>query len=357
MEVVRDDVELDVEHREVEREVGAEGAVGRLGVEVAEVRREERLAAARDAERALQLGARGDDRPGGARERQRGGRVPARAAERERGAHDGVLAAAVDRPVVREEGVGDPAEPRPRLVVVEGDRLVGEVPARQHERAAEVGREQVVERRVREHDAEPRASRARPTSATAAPSRRRRSTIGRARRAEQRPLLVARPRRAPPGAAVISANGFSSRCLRARSRATASSFARVAGEVVAAEALDREDRARRGACDTASSSGIDSRGPQTGQAIGSAWKRRSAGSSYSRRQSAHIGKPAIVVVGAVVGDGPHDREAWPALRAVQERVAVAAVGRVEELAQAVVAGGDVGRDRGRAARRQARPRS
>ena len=43
---------------EVEREVGAERAVGGLGVEVAEVRREERLAAARDAERALQLGAR-----------------------------------------------------------------------------------------------------------------------------------------------------------------------------------------------------------------------------------------------------------------------------------------------------------
>ncbi len=34
---------------------------------------------------------------------------------------------------------------------------------------------------------------------------------------------------------------------------------------------------------------------QTGQAIGWAWKRRSAGSSYSARQAEHSAKPAIVV--------------------------------------------------------------
>jgi hypothetical protein len=44
---------------------------------------------------------------------------------------------------------------------------------------------------------------------------------------------------------------------------------------------------------------------------------------------------------AVVWNGTHDCEAWAALRAVEERVAVAAVRRIEELAQAVVAGGDV----------------
>ena len=62
MEVAGDRGGLDAEHVEVEREVGAERAVGGLAVEVAEVRREERLAAARDAERALQLGTRGDER-------------------------------------------------------------------------------------------------------------------------------------------------------------------------------------------------------------------------------------------------------------------------------------------------------
>ena len=88
----------------------------------------------------------------------------------------------------------------------------------------------------------------------------------------------------------------------------------------------------------ASSSGIVSRGPQSGQAIGSAWKRRSPGSSYSRRQAAQSGKPAIVVRARSYGTDRHDREARAAVRAVDERIAVAAIGRVEELAQAVVAG-------------------
>ena len=42
-------------------------------------------------------------------------------------------------------------------------------------------------------------------------------------------------------------------------------------------------------------------GPQTGQALGWAWKRRSAGSSYSAWQAAHIVKPAIVVAGRSYG--------------------------------------------------------
>ena len=121
--------------------------------------REERLASARDAERALELGAHGDDRAVAGEERQRARCVPARTPDRKARAHDGVFAAAVDRPVVCEEGVGDPAQPRPSVVVVERDRLVRDVSARQHERAADVGREQVVQRRVREHDAEPRRPR------------------------------------------------------------------------------------------------------------------------------------------------------------------------------------------------------
>ena len=60
------DLGLDAEHRRG-RARGRRGTRGRrLGVEVAEVRREERLAAARDAERALQLGAGGDERRGAA---------------------------------------------------------------------------------------------------------------------------------------------------------------------------------------------------------------------------------------------------------------------------------------------------
>ena len=49
----------------------------------------------------------------------------------------------------------------------------------------------------------------------------------------------------------------------------------------------------------------------------------------------------------VVGDRPDDRVAGPAVGAVDERVAVAAVGGVEQLALAVGAGGDVDADRHR----------
>jgi hypothetical protein len=38
-----------------------------------------------------------------------------------------------------------------------------------------------------------------------------------------------------------------------------------------------------------------SRGPQAGQHVGWAWKRRFAGSWYSCSHSAHMAKPAIVV--------------------------------------------------------------
>jgi hypothetical protein len=55
MQVVRDGLGLDAEHVDVQLEVDAEGPVGELGVEVAEVRRHERFARADDAEGALDL--------------------------------------------------------------------------------------------------------------------------------------------------------------------------------------------------------------------------------------------------------------------------------------------------------------
>ena len=284
--------------------------------------------------------------PAGERQRQR--RVPARAPDREGGANDGVLAAAVDRPVVCEEGVGDPAQPRPSLAVLERDRLVGDVPARQHERTADVGREQVVERRVREHDAEPRrARRDRRGDRGVVPPRAGARSAARASAAA--PTPAAETSHSSSGAAVITANGFSSRRLRARSRATAVLVRGVAGQVVAAQALDGEDR---------------SRAQQRDRLLERHREPRPAGGTCDRlRVEAPVGRVLVLAaaVGAhreaghrrvrpVVGNRPHDREAGPALRAVDERVAVAAVGRVEELAQAVVARGHVRRNDRRAAR-------
>ena len=120
------------------------------------------------------------------RQPQRRGRVAARAADREARADDRVLAAAVDRPVVGEEQVGDVAEAPSRLVVVEGDRLVGAVAARQHERTPGVRAEQVVERRVGKHQPQPRRAGRDGRSDRRARRRRRTSTIGPRGRSQQR---------------------------------------------------------------------------------------------------------------------------------------------------------------------------
>ena len=63
MKVARDQLRPDAEHVEVELEIVDERAIRRLGVEIAEVRREERAFARGDAEGRLELRAGGDKRP------------------------------------------------------------------------------------------------------------------------------------------------------------------------------------------------------------------------------------------------------------------------------------------------------
>ena len=133
--------------------------------------------------------------------------------------HDGVVGARLDRAVVQEEEVGDVGEPRARVVVLVGDRLVGDVAAGHHERLPNVIHQQVVERRVRQHHAElRRAGRHRRRHARArAPAARARSAAPATAAAPRRPRSVATRSRAAAAVAAISANGLSSRCLRARS--------------------------------------------------------------------------------------------------------------------------------------------
>ena len=68
--------------------------------------------------------------------------------------HDGVVGPRLDRSIVDEEQVGERREADERVVVAEGDRFVGDVSARHHERRAGVGEQQVVKRRVRQDHAE-----------------------------------------------------------------------------------------------------------------------------------------------------------------------------------------------------------
>ena len=138
------------------------------------------------------------------------------------------------------------AEALERVVVEVGDRLVGDVAAGHHQRTPGIGQQQVVERRVRQHDPEVGACR----GATASRDRRTRPSC----RKDDRPL--GEPRRscssagrARPAIAPARGRAPSERmaCPRGAcapaARATAASSSRAAGEVEAAESLDRDDRA------------------------------------------------------------------------------------------------------------------
>ena len=141
--------------------------------------RDPRAAIAGEAERALELGAAVASvwRTAGTgsastlgphpRERRSG------SARSARDPQDAVVGPRLDRPVVEQEGVGDVAQPLQRVVVLVGDRLVGHVAAGHHQRLADVGQQQVMQRAVREHHAElGRQRRDRGGDARAGPPRR-----------------------------------------------------------------------------------------------------------------------------------------------------------------------------------------
>ncbi len=263
--------------------------------------------AARQAERALELGAAGQHVAlGGQRQREQARDGAARAAQRQRPAaghaQHRVVDARLDRAVVRAGSGRRSARAartrrRPRRRSARRRRCRWSSPAARRRRpaAGDGAGCTGASRRARPSAAPPPAPRARRGGGGA-------STIGRSRPAQQRRLhrpelhqLAARPRRR----AAISANGFSSRCLRARSRATASSSAARHARwyppipltaTIAAVAAASVD-------DVSSSAVARGAARRPGQALGWAWKRRSGGRAYSAAQAAHIVKPAIVVSG------------------------------------------------------------
>ncbi len=276
------------------------------------------------AERVLQVRSDGEQRARrGDRQRERAGHVAARAPDEQRatadGARDRVVGARLDRPVVGEERVGDAGEPFQRVVVAEGDRLVGDVAAGQHERRAHVAEQQVMQRRVGEHHPE----------------------VGRARRHGRRHRRIRAPRREHDRSArraqqlarpVVERDKCLGRLkvwrhhgerplLAVLARAQRGDRVLVGGQarqVIAADALHGDDRAalkqRRGGGDrvalAASAPTSRTAGPHAGHAFGWAWKRRSEGSSYSAWQAAHIAnRPSSCWAGR---RGPaHDGERGP----------------------------------------------
>ena len=215
-----------------------------------------------------------------------------------------------------------------------------------------------MQRRVRQHHAQAGIARrdllgdaARPRACAAARSAGAATAAARARR--RRPRQSARRR---PASAHHDGERLLVAVLAAAQLGDGRRIARVAGEVIAAQSLQRADLAaaqaprrsrragRRSSIGLPGASRSWSRGPQAGQAVGWAWKRRSAGSSYSARQAGHIGERGHRRARRGRRGAGDDRQPRAAVGAVEERIAVTAVGGVEQLGEAIVAGGHVGRD-------------
>ena len=228
-----------------------------------------------------------------------------------------------------------------RVVVGERDRLVGQVAAREHERHAGVGRQQLVQRRVGQHEPEVRRARARPRRATSASGRRRASTIGRAREVSSASSSASSStsRRAASTSATSRANGPVLAVLARAQRGDGLLAVGAAGEVVAAEALDGEDLAVEQVLRGGAQRVLDA-------LDGGAVALEQPHLRPADRAGVGLGVEApvqrILVLGLagvahlearhrrqrpVVGDPLDDREARPAVRAVQKRIAVAAVAR------------------------------
>ncbi len=342
-----------------------ERAVGREVLEVAVVRGDVGAPAAREGERVLELRAHGEQRHRRG-DRQRHGLRGVAAGAAHDGlapgdhARDGVVVAGPDLPVMGEEPVREAGEPREGVRVVGGQRLVREVAGGEDQRSADRLEQQVVERRVGQEDAQapvPVRDGRRQRGLTVAPPL---EQDDRASRSLEEPALQRPDAAQRPGGGDVPDHDrerLGPAALAIPQPAHRGVVGRVAGQVVAAEALDRDhgpvEQARhRGRqrvialCD-----GRRRAGGPPGE------PRAAGGACHGLGVEPAVGRVAVLGIagvaqrerahrrlGPVVGELVDDRGARPAVGAVGERVAVAPVRRVEQLAQAVVAGGDVGRE-------------
>ena len=342
-----------------------EGPQGLEVLQVADVVRDERPVLHRQAERVLQLRAAGQHRPGQAGgEAERLGRVAAGAAQQRFPApqrpHHRVVGPDVDRPVVGEEGVRDARQPRQRVAVGVGDRLVGNVAAGQDDRVADLREQQVMQGSVGKHD---------PQLAVARRDRGGDRGAGQAVEQHHR----------PPGAGQQGLSGRVHLAQFPRGR-------QVGGhqrERLVLPVLARPQRRRRGLAarvhrEVVSPQSLDRHHVPPGQQPGRLRQGvpgqfvllavEQAQPRPARRAADRLGvEPAVrrIVVlrrafrahgerghggqRPVVGHAGDDGEPGPTVGAVDERVAEPPVRRVRQLGQAVVTGRGVGRDQRAAA--------
>ena len=260
-----------------------------------------------------------------------------------------------------DEHVCDGIQPLPGVVVGVGDGLVGAVAARHHENTvsvqggAERVEQQVVQRRVRQHEAEEAVARGHRGSNGAlgpgpAPEQHHRPPV-----AAQQCGLVVRHLADLPNHADIGCHegeGLVLPDLPGPQLADGLLVAIVADQVIAAEALEGDDTAAAEQIGTGRQ-----RFPGTGPGERNGGPARRAGDGM-RMEAAIPGIPVLGParlahrepghggVGPVVGDVRGDGETRPAVGAVGERVAVPAGAGIPDLGEAVLAGGNVRGDQG-----------
>jgi len=123
--------------------------------EVADVLTDESLPVHHERNRVLQVRSQRQHRPRRRNPRHRPRRIPARPPQDRAVSYDRVVDAPRDRPLTDQERVRDPRQPVECVTVLVRDRFVGSVRGRHHQRIGSARREQqMVHRRVRQHDAE-----------------------------------------------------------------------------------------------------------------------------------------------------------------------------------------------------------
>ena len=277
-------------------------------------------------------------------------------------AHHGVVAAPQDVAIVNQEEIRQmPCEPVDRFLIVDGDGLLAEVAAGHDQRhEAAVRKQEMMERRVGQKHAATRAQagghvvhyrnvrllRHAAQSGRSGPSKSARETSS----ALQKPSTALK-------SGAMTAKGLPTRRLRSRKVATAAivGCVRRRGEIPRGPSPPRcaRLRSRRGGLAEwdrtlhAWPPESHSSGPRAAVPAGVGLGVETA-IERDRRirvwQAAHMAKDRHGSARAVVRDVAHDGETRPAIRAVDEGVAVAAVVGIEHLAQAIGADRDVRRD-------------
>ena len=328
---------------------------------------QEQIAVGGQCHRVLEIGADSQDRRQRLVDAHRQRGVAAGAAQDQlallHDAHDRVVHVAADRTVVHQQQVGDRPEPPQRVPLVDADRLVGQVAAGGYHRAAKVVQHEVVQRGGRQHDAQAGAAGRHGGSQVDGPAAPQQHD-GRFRRAQQ-PRLQRREHAVTVDQRQVRIHQRERLLVPPLAPAQAHHRLLVAGvdqQMKAAESLDGHDQPPAQRCHRpaqrgflhgevlAPSCGVGAAVPQRQPRpalrtrVGLGMEAPVAGIAILRQTARALREAAHGGMGAVVRKPFDDAVARAAVRAVGERIAVAAIRGVEDVRNALRAGSDVGQD-------------